>query len=73
MARVDWQMKARLTALGDRSQDATIKAAAQSLLVEFTRLNKQLCPYCDGWGHSGNDCPTDKKISQLRGGVREQN
>ena len=32
-----------------------------------------MCPYCDGYGHSGNDCPTDAKIAHLRGGVREQN
>ena len=32
-----------------------------------------MCPYCNGWGHSGNDCPTDAKIAHLRGGVREQN
>ena len=32
-----------------------------------------MCPYCDGHGHSGNDCPTDAKIAHLRGGVQEQN
>ena len=41
--------------------------------LEFERLAKQKCGYCDGFGHSGNDCPTDRKISQLRGGVAEQN
>ena len=50
-----------------------IKAAAIVLNFEFERLGKQKCGYCDGWGHSGNDCPTDRKISQLRGGVAEQN
>ena len=42
-------------------------------MPEFKRLKIQKCPYCDGWGHSGNDCPTDAKIKHLRGGVREQN
>ena len=42
------------------------------LEYEFERLNKQRCAYCSGWGHSGNDCPTDSKIDQLRGGVKEQ-
>ena len=45
----------------------------RALLPEFERLSKQECPYCSGWGHSGNDCPTDRKISHMRGGVREQN
>ena len=46
---------------------------ATALDPEFERLNKQVCPYCDGYGHSGNDCPTDAKIKHMRGGVREQN
>ena len=46
---------------------------ALALYPEFERLAKQRCPYCSGYGHSGNDCPTDAKISHLRGGVREQN
>ncbi len=40
---------------------------------EFARFQLQKCPYCDGFGHAGNDCPTDHKIAQLRGGVSEQN
>ena len=48
------------------------KNAATVLEVEFKRLAKQICPYCDGYGHSGNDCPTDSKIAVLRGGVLEQ-
>ena len=44
-----------------------------ALLPEFERLAKQRCAYCSGWGHSGNDCPTDAKITHMRGGVREQN
>ena len=40
---------------------------------EVERLSKQVCPYCSGFGHSGKDCPTDAKISSLRGGVRSQN
>ena len=40
---------------------------------EVERLSKQRCPYCSGFGHSGKDCPTDAKLSSLRGGVREQN
>ena len=48
-------------------------APATSLKTEFERLAKQLCPYCSGYGHAGKDCPTDAKLSHLRGGVREQN
>ncbi len=53
--------------------DEKHKLAAQVLDLEFERLQKQRCPYCDGFGHSGNDCPTDAKISHIRGGVKEQN
>ena len=48
------------------------KAIAQVLGVEMDRIGKQRCGYCDGYGHSGNDCPTDYKLDQLRIGVREQ-
>ena len=50
-----------------------MKNAATTLEVEFLRLYKQICAYCDGYGHSGNDCPTDRKIAILRGGILEQN
>ena len=43
------------------------------ILTELNRLKKQRCPYCSGFGHAGKDCPTDNKISRLRGGIREQN
>ena len=46
--------------------------AAQTLAKEFTRLAKQECAYCNGFGHSANDCPTDLKLQQLRVGVQEQ-
>ena len=48
------------------------KAVKRCLAIEMRRLRKQRCGYCDGYGHSGNDCPTDYKLRQLRIGVREQ-
>ena len=51
---------------------AKMKGVAKVLRLETARLIVQICPYCDGFGHSGNDCPTDHKIAHLRGGVREQ-
>ena len=44
----------------------------KAIKTETDRLVKQRCPFCSGWGHSGKDCPTDYKLSQLCGGVREQ-
>ena len=46
---------------------------ARTIMPELDLLLKQVCPYCSGFGHSGAACPTDKKLAQLRGGVREQN
>ena len=61
----------KLTAIANGNGDAKTKATAYVLGLEFERLKKQKCAYCDGYGHSGNDCPTDHKISHLRGGVLE--
>ena len=44
-----------------------------ALWSEINLLNDQRCIYCSGFGHSGKDCPTDAKLSCLRGGVRSQN
>ena len=49
-----------------------MKDVGKTLKIEIDRLAKQKCPYCSGFGHSGNDCPTDYKLGQLRLGVREQ-
>ena len=45
---------------------------ALSLLEEFTKLGKQHCPFCSGWGHAGDDCPTDAKLAPLRLGTTAQ-
>ena len=45
---------------------------AKCLQAEIDRINVQVCGYCDGWGHSGNDCPTDAKLFLLRQGIAEQ-
>ncbi len=66
-------MRARLAHYENNDISNEVKYTARVLGYEFTRLEKQRCPYCDGFGHSGNDCPTDHKIAQLRGGVLEQN
>ena len=47
-------------------------STALCLKLEVSRLGKQKCGYCSGFGHSGNDCATDAKLAQLRMGVREQ-
>ena len=44
----------------------------RTLKLELARIGKQKCAYCDGFGHAGNDCPTDFKLNQLKMGVREQ-
>ena len=70
---MSWTLQTKLTEIKTNAGDQRIKAAANVLSFEIERLAKQRCPYCDGFGHSGNDCPTDHKIAQLRGGVNEQN
>ena len=54
------------------SIDDVFKDIGTTLKLELTRIGKQKCAYCDGFGHAGNDCPTDFKLAQLRIGVREQ-
>ena len=56
----------------DTGANDEIKNTAKVLMLEFNRLNIQKCPYCDGHGHSGNDCPTDHKLTALRMGTKEQ-
>ena len=68
-----WTMQTKLTEISNKNDSEALRVAASVLSLEFARLAKQKCGYCDGFGHSGNDCPTDRKISQLRGGVAEQN
>jgi hypothetical protein len=41
-------------------------------MLEIRRLGNQRCAYCDGFGHTVDECPTDLKLRQLRMGVREQ-
>ena len=66
-------MQSKLTGVATGRHLPRFKGAAVVLGYEFARLIKQKCPYCDGYGHSGNDCPTDAKIAHLRGGVLEAN
>ena len=33
------------------------------------KLKRQRCGYCQGYGHSANDCPTDAKLTVLRMGT----
>ena len=68
-----WNMQVKLLGIANGNDGQRLKAAAVFLGYEFERLKKQKCAYCDGYGHSGNDCPTDHKISHLRGGVLEAN
>ena len=59
-------------ALMDHTNKVNASVAGQTLLLEFQRLAKQECAYCNGFGHSANDCPTDLKLQHLRVGVQEQ-
>ena len=70
---MSWNLQKKLTNIALSKDGSRLVTAAILLSYEFERLKKQKCAYCDGWGHSGNDCPTDHKISQLRGGVLEAN
>ena len=69
MAGVEWGMLKDLKTMATVDKTAV---AAKALLPEFNRLKLQNCGFCDGWGHAGDDCPTDIKLSMLRGGVKEQ-
>ena len=68
-----WTMQTKLKAIIAGQDKEETKLAATVLNYEFERLTKQKCAYCDGYGHSANDCPTDVKVAQMRGGVDEQN
>ena len=68
-----WTLQTKLTGIVGGIYPQTLKDAASVLNFEFERLKKQKCAYCNGFGHSGNDCPTDRKVAQMRGGVEEQN
>ena len=67
-----WSFYTKLKNEEKHGASETVKELAKVLSLEIARLAKQKCAYCDGFGHSGNDCPTDRKLDQLRGGVREQ-
>ena len=67
---MNWSIKTAIDAAANSGNQTA--AAARILKPEIDRLNNQRCPYCSGYGHSGNDCPTDAKISNLRQGPREQ-
>ena len=73
MVKEAWKLLTKISAAKTAGDNQALKNAATTLEVEFLRLGKQICAYCDGYGHSGNDCPTDRKIAILRGGVLEQN
>ena len=44
------------------------RIAAQAMKKEFELLYRQRCAYCSGYGHSGNQCPTDAKLLLMRRG-----
>ena len=64
-----WRMYEQISTLAANEKTRKTDGPASAMLPEFKRLNKQRCAYCSGFGHSGKDCPTDAKISRLRGGV----
>ena len=64
-----WIIHTELTKITQQSPYYKAKCSIQD---EISRLNKQKCPYCSGFGHAGKHCPTDAKLAQLRKGVREQ-
>ncbi len=68
---MSWAFYTKLLAVAGTSEDEKKRTTAKVLSYEFERLNKQKCAYCSGFGHSGDDCPTDAKISLLRGGILE--
>ena len=52
-------------------RDKAKREAAETILLDLNKLKKQRCPYCQGYGHSGKDCPTDRKLAPLRNGTAE--
>ena len=67
-----WIFITRAVALKNGGSTNEIKYAAATAEAELRRLAKQKCPYCSGYGHSGNDCPTDRKLEWLRHGTSLQ-
>ena len=69
---MSWTFKNKLKEIVDGNDWDHSSDVASNLMLEIERISKQRCAYCDGFGHAGNDCPTDYKLAQLRVGVREQ-
>ena len=69
---MNWTFLQELNKFISEPNVQVMQTAGQILRLEVCRLAKQKCAYCDGYGHAGNDCPTDFKLTQLRAGVREQ-
>ena len=57
-----WKFKTKLDKLISETNDAKKKGVMTTLQLEIDRIAIQVCAYCDGNGHSGNDCPTDYKL-----------
>ena len=73
MGEANWNFYLKLAELIQEEKNAAGARPATAMENEFKRLAKQKCPFCSGYGHSGDLCPTDWKIAKLRGGIREQN
>ena len=67
----DWRFHEELKKVAEQAESTRIKRAAKMLLIEFDRLSIQECAYCNGFGHSREDCPTDKKLAAIRLGWEE--
>ena len=63
-----WPIKTCVDKLAAAQQPSPEKNAAGVLKLEVDRLAKQLCCFCNGWGHSGHDCPTNRKVGWLCAG-----
>ena len=69
-----WNLATKInaTANNNAANQAPWMTAARAIMREIELLRAQKCPYCDGFGHSGNMCPTDAKLTLLRrGGTTE--
>ena len=62
---MEWHFKDELKKFSD-GEEGEKKTVAKGLMVEVSLLEKQRCAFCSGWGHAGNNCPTDFKLKQLR-------
>ena len=65
-----WYLGNYISTKREEEERGQTKYVWGALWSEVSTLAKQRCAYCSGYGHSGNNCPTDAKLSILRSSYR---